>query len=104
MKLEHLTPEEILKVNIPTGVPLVYTFDTDFNVLDKRYIGDPATIAAKIDAVANQAKRTSSPNPKPTRGAARPRCDVTPPIHRSAPCSTISNNTLAPDAPVVTEA
>ena len=56
MKLEHLTPEEILKVNIPTGVPLVYTFDTDFNVLDKRYIGDPATIAAKIDAMANQGK------------------------------------------------
>ena len=53
---EPLTPEEILKVNIPTGVPLVYTFDTDFNVLDKRYIGDPATIAAKIDAVANQGK------------------------------------------------
>ena len=56
MKFEHLMPEEILKVNIPTGVPLVYTFDTDFNVLDKRYIGDPATIAAKIDAVANQGK------------------------------------------------
>ena len=46
----------LLKVNIPTGVPLVYTFDTGFNVLDKRYIGDPATIAAKIDAVANQGK------------------------------------------------
>ena len=56
MKLEHLTPDEILKVNIPTGVPLVYTFDAGFNVLDKRYIGDPATIAAKIDAVANQGK------------------------------------------------
>ena len=54
--IEHLTPEEIVKVNIPTGVPLVYTFDADFNVLDKRYIGDPATIAAKIDAVANQGK------------------------------------------------
>ena len=56
MKLEHLTPDEILKVNIPTGVPLVYTFDAGFNVLDKRYIGDPATITAKIDAVANQGK------------------------------------------------
>ena len=56
MKFENLTPEEILRVNIPTGVPLVYTFDPDFNVLDKRYIGDPATIAAKIDAVANQGK------------------------------------------------
>ena len=56
MKFEKLTPEEILKVNIPTGVPLVYTFDEDFNVLDKHYIGDPETIAAKIDAVANQGK------------------------------------------------
>ena len=56
MKFEKLTPEEILRVNIPTGVPLVYTFDPDFNVIGKRYIGDPAAIAAKIDAVANQGK------------------------------------------------
>lgn len=56
MKFENLTPEEIIKVNIPTGVPLVYTFDENFNVLDKHYIGDPEAIAAKIDAVANQGK------------------------------------------------
>ena len=56
MKLEGLTPEQILKVNIPTGVPLVYTFDRDLNVLDKHYIGDADAIAAKIDAVANQGK------------------------------------------------
>ncbi len=56
MKFEKLTPEEILKVNIPTGVPLVYTFDKDMNVLEKRYIGDPEAIAAKINAVANQGK------------------------------------------------
>lgn len=56
MRFEKLSPEEILEVNIPTGIPLVYTFDSDFNVLDKRYIGDPETIAAKIDAVANQGK------------------------------------------------
>ena len=56
MKLEGLTPEEILKVNIPTGVPLVYTLDCDLNVLDKHYIGDADAIATKIDAVANQGK------------------------------------------------
>ena len=56
MKFEHLTPEEILRVNIPTGVPLVYEFDADMNVVSKRYIGDAETIAAKIDAVANQGK------------------------------------------------
>ena len=49
MQLEHLTPEEILKVNIPTGVPCSYTFDKDWNILDKHYIGDPATIEAKIN-------------------------------------------------------
>ena len=59
MKLEGLTPEQILKVNIPTGVPLVYTFDRDLNVLDKHYIGDADAIAAKIDAVANQGKARS---------------------------------------------
>lgn len=56
MQFEHLTPEEILEINIPTGVPLSYTFDKDFNVLDKHYIGDPATIEAKINKVANQGK------------------------------------------------
>lgn len=54
MQLEHLTPEEILEVNIPTGVPCSYTFDENWNILDKHYIGDPETIAAKIDAVAKQ--------------------------------------------------
>ena len=56
MQFEHLTPDEILKVNIPTGVPLSYTFDKDWNVIDKHYIGDPETIAKKIEAVANQGK------------------------------------------------
>ena len=56
MMFDHLTPEEILEVNIPTAIPLAYTFDQDWNVVDKHYIGDPDVIAAKIDAVANQGK------------------------------------------------
>lgn len=55
-QFDGLTPDEILEVNIPTATPLVYTFDKDFNVLDKKYVGDPEVIAAKIDAVANQGK------------------------------------------------
>lgn len=55
-QFDGLTPDEILEVNIPTAIPLVYTFDKDFNVLDKKYVGDPEVIAAKIDAVANQGK------------------------------------------------
>lgn len=55
-EFDGLTSEQIVGVNIPTGVPLVYTFDRDFHVLDKRYIGDAATIEAKINKVANQGK------------------------------------------------
>ena len=55
-QFDKLTDDEILEVNIPTAVPLVYTFDKDMNVINKEYIGDPEWIAAKIDAVANQGK------------------------------------------------
>ena len=55
-QFDHLSDDEIAGVNIPTGVPLVYEFDKDMNVLSKRYIGDPETIEKKIDAVTNQGK------------------------------------------------
>lgn len=55
-QFEGLSDEEIIGVNITTGVPLVYTFDQDMNVLDKHYVGDPAVIEAKINKVANQGK------------------------------------------------
>ena len=56
MQFDKLTEEEIVKLNIPTAVPLVYKFDADMNVIEKRYIGDPAVIEAKINKVANQGK------------------------------------------------
>lgn len=36
--LEDLSNDEILKVNIPTGNPLVYEFDENFNILEKYYL------------------------------------------------------------------
>lgn len=53
---DGLTDDEIVGVNIPTGVPLVYEFDADFNVVSKRYLGDQDAIMSKMDAVANQGK------------------------------------------------
>ncbi|WP_456485127.1 2,3-bisphosphoglycerate-dependent phosphoglycerate mutase [Hydrogenimonas sp.] len=35
MAIEHLTPAEIVKVEIPTGVPIVYTFDETLHLLKK---------------------------------------------------------------------
>lgn len=51
---ENLSEKEILEVNIPTGVPLVYEFDDNFNVINKYYLGDQAEIEKKINSVSNQ--------------------------------------------------
>jgi 2,3-bisphosphoglycerate-dependent phosphoglycerate mutase len=56
MNFEHLNEEEIMKVNLPTGIPLHYEFNEDFTVVRKEYIGDAKVIAAKIEAVSNQGK------------------------------------------------
>ena len=54
--LDGISDEDIVGLNIPTGVPLVYDFDEKFNVLGKRYLGDQEKIAAAMNAVANQGK------------------------------------------------
>ena len=54
--LDNMSKEDILGVNIPTGVPLVYEFDDDFKVIGKYYLGDQEALAAKMAAVANQGK------------------------------------------------
>ncbi|MDR0806292.1 MAG: 2,3-diphosphoglycerate-dependent phosphoglycerate mutase [Enterobacteriaceae bacterium] len=54
--LDNMTEDEILELNIPTGVPLVYEFDEQMNPLKHYYLGDAAEIAAKAAAVANQGK------------------------------------------------
>lgn len=52
---EKLSNDEIMAINIPTGVPLVYDFDENFNVLNKFYLGDQEALKQKMDSVANQA-------------------------------------------------
>ena len=53
---DNMSKDEILGVNIPTGVPLVYEFDDKFKVIRKYYLGDQEALAAKMAAVANQGK------------------------------------------------
>ncbi len=53
---DNMSKEEILGVNIPTGVPLVYEFDDNFKVIKKYYLGDQEALAKKMAAVANQGK------------------------------------------------
>ena len=54
--LDGMSDEEIVKLNIPTGIPLVYDLDDDLNALGRRYLGDPEAAKKAAEAVANQAK------------------------------------------------
>jgi 2,3-bisphosphoglycerate-dependent phosphoglycerate mutase len=54
--LEDISDGDIVEVNIPTGVPLVYELDKTLRPLNRYYLGDPAAIEAATQAVANQAK------------------------------------------------
>ena len=52
---DNLSDDEIIGVNIPTGSPLVYEFDDNFNVTDHYYLGmSKVELQAKMDAVAKQ--------------------------------------------------
>ncbi len=53
---ENLTDAQIMDVNIPTGIPLVYTLDSEFRVVGKEYLGDQETLKQKMQSVANQGK------------------------------------------------
>lgn len=52
--LDNLSDEEIINVNIPTGVPLVYEFDDSGKVVGKNYLGDQEALRKKMESVANQ--------------------------------------------------
>ncbi|WMJ88786.1 2,3-diphosphoglycerate-dependent phosphoglycerate mutase [Anaerocolumna sp. MB42-C2] len=54
--LENLSEAEIIDVNIPTGIPLVYEFNSDLKVINKYYLGDPDAVKAQMEQVANQGK------------------------------------------------
>ena len=54
--LHCISEEDIIGLNIPTGVPLVYDLDKDLKPLGHRYLGDPEAIRKAAEAVANQGK------------------------------------------------
>ena len=53
---DNISDEDIIGVNIPTGVPLVYEFDDNFKAVNHYYLGDQEALKAKMEAVANQGK------------------------------------------------
>ncbi|MCH7517060.1 MAG: 2,3-diphosphoglycerate-dependent phosphoglycerate mutase [Bacteroidetes bacterium] len=54
--LDNVSEEEIVGLNIPTGIPLVYELDDDLKPIKHYYLGDPDEIAKAAAAVAAQGK------------------------------------------------
>ncbi len=54
--LDNVSDDEIVGINIPTGMPLVYELDDDLKPIKKYYLGDPEAVKKAMEAVANQGK------------------------------------------------
>jgi len=57
MHLDNISEEEIVSLNIPTGIPLVYELDDNLKATNHYYLGDPEAAKRAAEAVANQAKK-----------------------------------------------
>ena len=54
--LDNVSEKDIVGLNIPTAIPLVYELDDDLRAIRHYYLGDPAEVAKAVSAVANQGK------------------------------------------------
>ena len=55
--LDNVPEDEIVELNIPTGMPLAYELDDDLKPLNRYYLGDPEKVKAAMEAVAAQGKK-----------------------------------------------
>jgi 2,3-bisphosphoglycerate-dependent phosphoglycerate mutase len=54
--LDHVSNDQIVSLNIPTGLPLVYELDDSLKPVKSYYLGDPEKVKKAIEAVAIQGK------------------------------------------------
>jgi 2,3-bisphosphoglycerate-dependent phosphoglycerate mutase len=55
--LDGISDDDIVELNVPTGIPLVYELDADLKPVSRRYLGDEEAAKAKAAAVAAQGKK-----------------------------------------------
>jgi 2,3-bisphosphoglycerate-dependent phosphoglycerate mutase len=60
--LDAISDEDIVELNIPTGMPLVYELDDELKPLNRYYLGDPERVKAAAETVAAQGKKKSRSN------------------------------------------
>jgi 2,3-bisphosphoglycerate-dependent phosphoglycerate mutase len=54
--LDDIPESQIVELNIPTGMPLVYELDANLKPITRYYLGDPERVKKAMEAVANQGK------------------------------------------------
>ena len=54
--LDNMSEDEIVKLDIPTGIPLIYELEDDLKPIKHYYLGDPEAVKKATEAVANQGK------------------------------------------------
>lgn len=55
--LKNMGEKEIIELNLPTGIPYVFEFDENMNLVKDYFLGDEEEIRKAMEAVANQAKK-----------------------------------------------
>ena len=59
--LDGISDTDIVELNIPTGIPLVYELNAELTPIRNYYLGDPEAAARAAEAVATQATQANSP-------------------------------------------
>ena len=54
--INNISDQDIINVNIPTGIPYVYEFDGKLNPIRNYYLGDPKEFQKRLASVINQGK------------------------------------------------
>ena len=55
--LKNISNEDIVGLNLPTGIPYIFEFDDKMNLQKDYFLGDPEVIRKLMEEVANQAKK-----------------------------------------------
>ena len=64
--LDQLSDDQIMKLNLPTGIPFVYELDENMKPIESmKFLGDEATVKKAMESVANQGKAKKTEEPKP---------------------------------------
>jgi len=67
--LDKLSDDEVVNLNIPTGMPLLYELDDHLKPVRHEYLGDPEQVRQAIEAVAHQGKAAKVGRPVPDRSS-----------------------------------